>query len=449
MKNSVLSIIFLIFSTGIINAQDTLKLNFNDAVNMALNNNIQLQQEKNNLQSAQATNLGNKALFLPSIGAGSNFQYQTGIQFNQLTGQLYTATSRGAGLGIQADYTVFNGFGRINRIRNSQLLLESQQNNVNYASQEVIYTVAQQFLQVLLDRELLRIDNENLNTQKITLNQIDGFVQAGSKPLGDKLTQEALVKKLEVTRIQDENKLRMDIALLSQTLMLDPGKQIDIREPEWGFDKVLAQDFNLVELYDKALENRPDYKKSMDDASAAQAAVAIAKSNYYPTLGVSYNYGSGYTSNYLDSNGEIVPFKDQLQRNRSSTLGVSLSIPIFNQLSTVTQVTRQKVIQENYELIKKNLKSKIFQDVQTTYLNLVAAKNEYFATQSQYDAAVEAQKIQQESYELGASDLVQLSQANQTYVEAAASRIQSQYRLIFQRVMLEYSTGTLTLDNMN
>ena len=449
MKNLILIFFTVMLSVSISMGQDTLQLNFQDAVKMALDKNINLQMEKNNLQSAQALNLHNKALFLPSLGAGSSYNLNTGLQFNQLTGELYSTSSRGANLGVQADYTIFNGFGRVNTIRNSQFLMESQQNNVDYTKQTVIYNVARSYLMVLLDREILRIDKENLKSQQIGLDQIDGFVQTGTKPVADKLTQEATVKKLEVTKIRDENKLRMDYALLSQILMVDPGKNLDIVEPDWSTDKVLAQEYDLNDLYESALANRPDYKKAMNDEAASQAAVGMAKAEYFPTLSAQYQYGSGYTSNYKDDVGETVPFNDQLKRNRSSYLGISLYIPIFTQLKTVSDITRQKVLHDNYQLTVKNLESKVFQDVQTAYLNLVAARNEYYAAQSQYDAADEARKIQQESYELGVSDLVQLSTANQTYVDAAASRAQARYTLLFQKVLLDYAVGTLSPADIN
>ncbi len=447
MKNILLTVLALIFSAGISFAQDSLHLGFEDAVKMAIDKNIQLQQERNNLESAQATSLQNKALYLPSIGAYSDFQYQTGIQFNQLTGKLFTTTSRGGDLGAQARYTIFDGLGRLNKVRNTQFLERAQENNVEYTKQTVIYNLARQYLQVLLDRELVRIDKENLNAQQISLNQIEGYVKTGTQPLGDQLTQEAQVKKLEVTQLQAENKLSMDNAVLSQILMLDPGENLNIEEPDWGFDKILAQEYNLNDLYQEALNNRPDFKKAMENVSAAQASVAVAKSAYYPSVSATYNYGTGYTSTYIVDN-EVLPLTEQLKRNRSSYFGLSLNIPIFTQLNTASNIARQKVVRDNYQLTEKNMKSSIYQDVQTAYLNLMAARNEYHATQSQYDAAVEAQKIQQQSYDLGVSDLVQLSLANQTYIEAASSRAQARYTLLFQKVMLEYATGTLNPDNM-
>ena len=104
---------------------------------------------------------------------------------------------------------------------------------------------------------------------------------------------------------------------------------------------------------------------------------------------------------------------------------------------------------ENLSLAEDNNKLTVFREVQNANLNLISAKNQYFATQSQYDAAVEARKIQQESYNLGVSDLVQLATAIQLYVDAASSRAQAQYTLLFQKVILDYYTGVLSSENLH
>jgi outer membrane protein len=103
----------------------------------------------------------------------------------------------------------------------------------------------------------------------------------------------------------------------------------------------------------------------------------------------------------------------------------------------------------NVKLTEDNLKLTVYREVQNSYLNFTATKNEYFATQSQYEAAEEANKIQQERYEVGVGDLVELSQSVQRFVEAAASRAQAQYTLLFQKVILDYYTGVLNSENLH
>ena len=177
----------------------------------------------------------------------------------------------------------------------------------------------------------------------------------------------------------------------------------------------------------------------------------MARAYHFPQLGLFYQYNSYYSSFSTDPmSHQVIPFTDQyFKNNKQSIYGFQLNIPIFNQFNTITLKTRARVQMENAGLAEENAKSTIYKDVQTAYLNLLAAKDSYFATQAQFDAAQVAKQMQQESYQLGVSDLVQLSQATQTYVLAAASRAQAQYTLLFQKVILNYYIGTLSPDNLN
>ncbi len=451
MKNIASLFFALMLTAGFARSQDTLKLNFDQAVNMALEKNIQIQEQKNNLEAAIAQKNQSLANYQPQITGYSGYNHSIGLQFSQVTAELYTTSSNYISSSITAGYRIFDGLGRLNTLKNSERLMESQQDEVEATRQLTIYNVATQYLQVLLDREIVNIDNENLNYQKTTLEQIKGFVTTGTHPLSDELTQNAHVKKAEVQKIKDENVLRLDKAKLSQSLLVTPGQVIDPQEPGWGFDAILAEDYKIEDLYQTALAHRPDYKKTITDQEAAHAALGIARSNHFPTLDMFYQYGTSYYSlNTNQLTGLPYSFAEQyFKADKQSIYGLQLNIPIFNNYKTIALKTQRRMQMENAELTEENTKYTLYQDVQNAYLNFKAAKDTYNATQAQYEAAVEAKKVQQESYTLGVSDLVQLSQATQTYVDAASSRAQAQYTLLFQNVMLNYATGTLNADNLH
>ena len=64
--------------------------------------------------------------------------------------------------------------------------------------------IGQQYLQALMDKELLRIVQKNFEVQETTLNQIKGFVEAGTRPLSHQLDQEAIVRQIETQVIRAE-----------------------------------------------------------------------------------------------------------------------------------------------------------------------------------------------------------------------------------------------------
>lgn len=439
MRNSI----FIFFCLAIffqVKAQDTLQLSFQEAVRLGLKNNVTLQQEHNNLEVSLANRKEARALYAPGVGAYLDATKINGQQFDQVTGSVYRDNTDLATVNMGARYVVFDGLNRMYNNRQTQSQLESQKYLVDRTEQDIIYNVGSQYLQVLMDMEILRINRINLEAQATTLQQIRGFVEAGTRPLSDQLDQEATVSQIEVELIRSENNLRMDKAILSQTLLLDPGMEINPVEPEWGFESILTREYLLDSLYSTALVHRPDYKKAIADQEAASASINMARALHYPTLEVVGGIGSRYTSRAVDND-----FLAQIfESNYVFSYGLELSIPIYQRNSVTARKVRAKMAYENSRLQEKDLRLMIFREVQTANLNFQAAKNEYFAAEKQFDAAQEAYDIQRERYEVGVGTLVELSRSTLTLVDGAASRAQARYQLLFQKVILDYFTGLLS-----
>ena len=420
-------------------AQDTLKLSFQDAVKIGLANNVALQQESNNLEVSMANRKQARAMYAPGFGAYVSASKLNGQQFDQVTGSVYRDNTDLGSMSVGGEFTIFDGLNRLYSNKQTQSQLESQQYLVDRTEQDVIYKVGSEFLQVLMDKEILRIQKINLEAQATTLAQIRGFVEAGTRPLSDQLDQEATVSQIEVEVIRAENNLRIDKAIFTQTLLLESGVEIDAVDPDWSLESILVRNYSLDSLFGQALMNRPDYKKAIADQEAASASINIARALYYPTLEFFGNWGTRYTSRAPDTDLG----KQLFESNYVWNYGVELNIPIYRRNTTQTQKVKAKMAFENSKLIEKDLRLMIFREVETAYLNFLAAKNEYYAAEKQFNAAQEAYNIQRERYEVGIGTLVELSRSTWTLVNGAASRAQARYQLLFQKVILDYYTGML------
>jgi outer membrane protein TolC len=124
-------------------------------------------------------------------------------------------------------------------------------------------------------------------------------------------------------------------------------------------------------------------------------------------------------------------------------LGVSLSIPIFNNFQTRLDVSRSKVAYKNQILQRESVDRKIYQDVKLAYLNYMAAVKKEGNTGIQVLAAEEAQGAISERFRLGISNFVDLATANQQLVNAKADQAQAVYTLFFQEVLMQHALGTL------
>lgn len=315
---------------------------------------------------------------------------------------------------------------------------------VKRSSQDVVSLVANQYLQVLLDQELLRIAEENLKTQQSLLEQTQGFFDVGSRAITDVHNQDALMKGAQVAVIRARTNLVNDKAILAQTLQLDPSLPLGVKMPELNHRVGLYQDYSIDSLTSIAVGNRSDLKQMEFQVKANRFSMMGASSGFMPSLSLFANYGSFYYSLIDDE------FTTQLKSiNPSLQYGVNLTIPIFSRFQTRSMRVTSKIAYENSKLTQENLEKSVRVDVKRAYNNLLNAIEGYQSSLSQFQAGELALQTQRESYDLGISSQVDLAQANQTYILGAASKAQAEITLLFQKILMEYALGTLRVEDFS
>ena len=450
MKKLALLVWVILITPLVIKGQEIIKLTYEEAVEIALENNITLNQNRNQLDVFKVNRTEAQMQFTPSVNGSLAASQAEGRFFDQTKGDIVDQRIRNVNGALNAQLVIFSGFSRIQNMRSANYALDAWRKNIDRTAQDVMVAVAEQYLQTLLDQQLLAIAQENLSAQKALLEQIEEFYAAGTRNIVDKYNQEAQVQNQEVAVIRAENVFENDLALLGETLMLDPGFEIELVQQDSNLEDKVLQDISLEQLYQEALAQRPDLQQLKYQEISNNYAFKAARRNFIPTLAIFGRYASNYSS-AIDqitdgTSGEVIKADFQYQfftLNPNNALGVSLQIPIWNQYRNVRQQVAAKVDYQNSQLEKEGLKRSIYTELQTAYNDYQAAKKNYFASIAQVASAEHALQLQRESYEEGLSNLVEVTQANQLYIEAAANQAQATYTLIFQEIILDYFTGTL------
>lgn len=446
-KVRILTTVLLCVCASYVMAQETqgkMVLTFDEAVRIGLRKNVALNQQKNFLEVNEAQRLGAYGNFLPNLSLTGNFTHQEGQQQNTTSGNLEDLSTDYFGGQFNTSLTLFNGLRNINNLSaaNNQVLAQSY--FVKRSSQDVVSFVASQYLQVLLDQQLLTIAEENFKLQEALAQQMQAFYDAGSRPITDAYNQDALLKGAQVSFVRAKNNLLNDKATLAQTLQLDPSETFDVVYPSMPLELVNYNAMSLDSLIAIALENRPDWKQQDHQVEANKYSFRATFGSFLPSLTGFASYGSFYYS--------LIPFNfgEQFRTlNPSIQYGANITIPIFTRFQNRTQRVVSKITYENSLITQENLLKTIKIDVQRALNNLINAAENYRASLAQFEAGDLALRTQKESYELGASDQVALAQATQTYVSGAASKAQAEVTLLFNRILLDYSLGIISPDDFS
>lgn len=436
----------VLISVGVLNflQAQTRTLTFEEAVKIGLKNGMLINQQRNNLQLNQMQKLSNTFGLGPTIGAQVTAQRIDGNTFNSNTGQVVNGVLDNVNGSIGASWNIFNGFGQVNRFKQYNTLVDAQSFYINRTAQDLINTIAGQYLTVLLDQELLVIAKENWAALKKQLEQVKEQVAVGAKSPVDEYNQDSQAKAAEIRALQAEINLVNDKALLTQTLLLDPTEEIQIAKPNWDVNSITPDKIEAKKLFEEALKNRGDYLRAVKNEDASRYGMNAARASMTPTLQAFAQLSSAYNAPQGQS---VRPFDEQIKSdNLRKVYGLQLNIPIFGgntALQNRTNYMQQRVIYLNNQLTRKNAEVQVKTDVVRATENLRLYAQTYTVSLEQLKAAELALQLESERYNLGVTNFVDFANANRVFVQAQTDRAQAEYRLLFQKVLVDYAVGTL------
>jgi outer membrane protein len=442
--NKLLITAFILFvSISGLKAQDTLRLGFREAVDLGLKNNVDLNRLNNQQEVLKIEKTSAFLGHFPRLTGGTNLMRQIGQQ-SQLVGDDWVIANQTNDM-ITANLTtslpIFNGGRRINNTQATKLFAEAGENTIQRAAQDVIFNVASQYLQVLLDEELYKIALENLENQKKQLEQIDGYVDAGLRTQADLYNQQSEVARLETVALNAKIQWETDAWVLAETIQLDPEIFPTVEPVRLNQQFTEYANMDLEELYQIGIQNRKDLKSQQLLESATKNQLSAIKGIRYPQLNAFFDYNTFFTS--LDNRA----ISDQLwQVYPQRTFGLSLNLPIFTNFENKATIARSRLQYNNQQLDRMAVERRVYQEIKLAYENYKASIKREEATKIQLEAAVEAQKAISERFRLGVSNFVDLATANQQLVTGQSDYAQALYTLFFQEVILRYQLGVLAVD---
>ena len=437
MKRTLLS--FLIAAPVALGAQaaPTQTITFDDAIRIALRQNTSLQQASNAAENNAAAVKQQRLSFLPDLRLSTNTGQSYGRTFSQDEGRIINETTQSLNAGLNSSVTLFNGFANIANLRSAQLAETAGERTVQRAEQTVAFTVASNFLALVQQQEQLRVQRENLTAQEAQEREIKAYVDAGSRPISDLYQQQAAVAAQRSQVVNAERAFELAKVDIIQTLQLDPRGTYTFAPPALDTTSRTTVVLDLDSLLTRALGQRSDLFAQRSLVSAASQNVKAAKGGRFPSLSLSAGYNSAYNS------ATDVSFTEQLNQRRGGSVGIGVSIPLFDRGSTSLATQRAEIAEDNARLELKDRQQQIGLEVRRAYLDYQAATQQLAAAEAQLRAAQLALESSLQRYNVGAATLVEVTQARATQLQAASALVSARYGLLFQRTLIGYYVGDL------
>lgn len=474
MKRILLGVVLVVTSLSASMAQDVRKLTLQECVNIALENNLRVKRGVYNVESFEINLLQNKMAFLPTFNLGGAYGKNFGRALNPVSNLYINRNSSTINLQGTSSMTVFNGLRLQNNYRQSQRDFAASNMDLQKAKNDVILSVATNYLTVILNKELYENANFQLNSSQQQLDRIKKQVDAGALPLSNQLTQEAQVATNEVNLINQENALNLALLQLKQSMQVPASTAFEPVIPDLRLEDIILEQ-TPEQIYELSLLAMPEVKSAALKVESAQLALRASQGSLYPRLTLNGSAQSNYSSvsdgpryqtgtvtelkqiGYVQSTGEPVLSQvtsptltqiadnynqhDQLKDNLFKGISLQLSVPIFNGLQTRTNVQRALVSKQLADITVLETQNTLRQSIESAYNDALAAAKTYTSSLKQVKAQEEAYRMNKQRFEIGALSYVEYHVSENDLFRAKSDLSRAKYNFIFKKKILDFYQG--------
>ena len=410
----------------------------------AVEHNISLKQIEQERENREVELNTSEHSWLPSLNGGFGQNFDFGRSPSE-SGVLLQRNSASSSVSLNMQMSLFDGLRTPNDIAAKRLNLKASVENLNKAKENLAIQIASFYLQVLYQKDLLKINEQQVAVSRDKLTQTEAMVEAGKLPTSQLYDMKALVARDEATMIDAKGNLRVAMLNLVQMLELEEQlEQFDIEQPAIG-DVVAQYMGSLVppaDIYDHAVTFKPQILEQQYLLQSREKMLKVAQSGYYPKLGLSASYGNGYFHYYdVESPAVNLPLADQLRQNQRTTVGLSLSVPIFNRKTVINGVRQARIGIESQRLAIANSKKTLFKEIQQAYYNATTAQERYHAAVKSLEASAEAFRYAEVRYAAGKSSVFEYNEAKAKKQQSEYELSQSKYDYIFRAKILDFYNG--------
>ncbi len=404
-----------------------------ECIETALENNRNIKQQELSRQQREIAYSQARSDLLPSLNAnaGQSFVFGRSIGLDNV---YQNTNSSQTNFNIGADVTIFDGLRMKHNIDARRADMYASEADLEKMQDDIVMAVSTAFLQALLNKELLMIAENQIETTEADLNRREALVASGRLAEGELYEVEAQIAREQLNLVQAESNLKLALLDLAQIMELESFDNFDITAP--SAESLINETALLPSeaVYESALLHRPEIRSMQYRLESSEKEILIARSQYYPTLSFGANMGTGY---YNMSGRDNASFSSQLRNNMSNSVGFSLRIPIFNKFQIKNNVQNAQLAIENTRLEMDKTKNELRKQIEQAYFNAVGAASKWEAAKKSVDASNEAYRFAEEKHESGRANSYELFLAKNNQTQALGEEAQAKYEYAFRLKILE------------
>ena len=412
-------------------AQDTLRVTLKEAIQIALSENPTIKVADQEIELKKEANREVLYGLLPEVSLVGSFNHTIEKQSFAMAGQvLRVGTLNNASGGVTASLPVFvPALYQSMKLTKTdvQLALEKARSS----RLDMVNQVTKAFYQLLLAQDSYAVLQKSYKQSEDNFNVVNAKYEQGSVSEYDKISADVQMRSLKPTLVSAGN--GVNLAMLQLKVLLGMESNMPVAVVGNLKDYEMAMFTRQAQPQPENIVGGNTTLRQLDlNQDMLKRNLKLKYTNFMPTLALSFQYM--YTS--MSENWKIADYK----WNPYSTLGLSLSIPLFKG-GNFSQVKQAKLQLKQLDQTRINTERQLKIAIRQNLATMETSMKSYYAAQDAVATAQKGYDITEASYKVGGSTLIELNDAQLALTQSRLAESQAILSFLNAKTQLEQTLG--------
>ena len=365
--------------------------------------------------------------------------YVFGTLMSNIEANTPPSTNRDAGISIGRDNNWTGGFNLTwpivvptlwKTLELSSLDVELAVENARSSKINMINTVRKAFYGTLLAKEVVQLYQENYDNAVLNFNNINNKYQQGIVSEFDLIRADVNAKNIKPNLTQAQNAYNLITLSLKALMGIDMDQEVSVSGSLFNYEQSLYGELLRI---DTTLVNNSDLKKFDIQNEQLKKTLELYKAQYLPTIAITGNYI------YMSMNNNF-RFGDY-RWNPYSTIGVSISIPIFDGFKKSSNIQQTKASMQQMEWQREDIVRNLKLAINSNLNNMTNYVEQVLSTKDVFAQAQKGYEISRKLYDTGMGTILDVNTAQLGLMQARLAFTQAIYNFLSSKADLDKTLG--------
>lgn len=454
-KRIVTFYILFLMTGATLTAQDTVTMNLKECMRYAVEHSTKMRIQRADNRDAQINRRDAiLAAFTPSVGGGTSASLSFGRSVDPETNTYSTTTSFYNGYSLSAGMVIFNGFQAVN---NMKITKTAQMMGLTQAQQledQICLATMEAYCNVLYFTEMQKALQAQVTSAEKAVQLASQQEKLGLKAHADVVQVQSDLAERRYQLTNSQNRLADALITLKDVMFWPIEEPLKIEDLEAGllsvglpyYDSRTDDSEIVTEFVNQAKSRLPEVILAEGTMQNARLALKTARWQLLPSVSLSGGWSSGYFTYPGKTEYVAAPYFDQIKNNGGESVALSLNIPIYDRLSSHSNIARKKNALDRAQADYEQALQTVEAEVRRAIADRDGSADALRQAATRAELQEEAFELNTKRFEQGLISSIEYQTASGTYLNALAEHLNARLQYFIKCSVVTYYGGTPYLE---